>query len=128
MRHPLPVMFVLALSLALVLSSCGLQPGTATEPAGTTPAATTKPAGTTPSGEPVGRGADLMAKITAAPYAGPAQVPDAAALAGINRFAAELLLAALADEGNVMVSPVSVFLALAMTANGARGETEKAML
>jgi serine protease inhibitor len=47
----------------------------------------------------------------------------------INRFSAALLeLSAGNNKGNLMISPASVHLALAMAANGAEGETKAAML
>lgn len=47
----------------------------------------------------------------------------------VNRFSASLLSAAAEKkEGNLMVSPASVHLALAMAANGAEGSTKSAML
>ena len=56
-------------------------------------------------------------------------IPEEAARKTINRFSAALLeLSAGNNEGNLMISPASVHLALAMTANGAEGETKAAML
>lgn len=43
--------------------------------------------------------------------------------AEITDFGLELLWAAMGDDRNVLISPVSVYAALAMTANGARGDT-----
>jgi len=56
-------------------------------------------------------------------------VPEEAVSKAINRFSAALLeLSAGNNDGNLMISPASVHLALAMTANGAEGETKAAML
>lgn len=53
---------------------------------------------------------------------------DSQTLAGVRRFSAALLAKAIANKGNVLVSPASVFLALAMTMNGADKDTRVAML
>jgi Serine protease inhibitor len=70
--------------------------------------------------------------LAAAPAAGCVAspvMPEEAARMAINRFSAALLeVSAENNEGNLMVSPASVHLALAMTANGAEGETKAAML
>ena len=47
---------------------------------------------------------------------------------GINRFSAYLFMASVEKEGNVLVSPASVYLALAMTMNGADGQTKADIL
>jgi serpin B len=60
-----------------------------------------------------------------------AAVPTAGCSKGqaVNRFSAGLLqLSSENNPGNLMISPASVHLALAMTANGAEGETKAAML
>lgn len=44
-----------------------------------------------------------------------------------NQFALELLKTSLDEEGNTLISPLSVLCALAMTANGAKDETLKQM-
>jgi serpin B len=57
-----------------------------------------------------------------------AENPDIAALvAGNNAFACDLYQALHADAGNLLVSPYSISLALAMTYAGARGVTEQQM-
>jgi serine protease inhibitor len=71
---------------------------------------------------------DLMADIHAAKRPASPAPPDEAISKEINRFSAELLKASAANEGNVMISPASVYLALAMTLNGTDGETKAAML
>ena len=72
--------------------------------------------------------ADLMADIHAPEQPASTTPPDEAISKEINRFSAELLKASAANEGNVMISPASVYLALAMTLNGTDGETKAAML
>lgn len=66
---------------------------------------------------------DLMKDIKANDVAG--KPADDAFVSVHDDFAAKLLQAAFARSGgkNVLVSPLSVTLALAMTANGAKGET-----
>ena len=71
---------------------------------------------------------NLMADVQAAEWPKTPDNPDDTVVQGIHRFAAELLVTSLGNKGNVMVSPVSVFLALAMTLNGADGETRADML
>ncbi len=44
-----------------------------------------------------------------------------------NDFALELFKKSFAEEGNTIISPMSVLCALAMTANGAKGETQVQM-
>jgi serine protease inhibitor len=116
-RRPVrTALFLLSFSLLIsLLAACGT-PGTGA----TTPAANSTTTGTTAT---VNKGDNLMAGIQSAGWTATADVPDPATLQGINRFAANLLLSSTANKGNVMVSPLSVFLALAMTANGADGET-----
>lgn len=46
----------------------------------------------------------------------------------VQQFSDRLFFANISGQGNVMISPLSVFQALSMTANGAAGTTEKAML
>lgn len=75
------------------------------------------------------KGTDLMAGLSKSACAPRPTSPDEAARRGIGRFSADLLKASLEKNGgNVMVSPVSVFLALAMAANGAEGSTKADML
>ena len=46
----------------------------------------------------------------------------------VNQFSDRLFFATMHQQGNVMISPLSVFQALSMTVNGAAGATEKTML
>lgn len=71
---------------------------------------------------------DLMASIQASGIPDAAGEPDQKTIDEINQFAADLLLESAANEGNLMISPLSVFLALAMTMNGSAGETQSSML
>ncbi len=59
--------------------------------------------------------------------ASPAQI-DKAIKKESNAFAVDLFKKSAENEGNIMISPASVYLALAMTLNGADGETKTAML
>lgn len=73
--------------------------------------------------------ADLMAGVLPAARPSCPGLPEEGVRRAINRFSAVLLAAsAETKEGNLMVSPASVHLALSMTANGAEGETKAQML
>jgi len=67
------------------------------------------------------RAADLMADIVPGPVQG--KEADARFIENTAGFALDLFRHSLADDGNSLVSPTSVLLALAMTANGAAGAT-----
>ena len=75
-----------------------------------------------------GGAADLMADLKPSQQpASPAQI-DKAIKKESNAFAVDLFKKSAENEGNIMISPASVYLALAMTLNGADGETKTAML
>ena len=65
--------------------------------------------------------ADLMEGVT--PRTGEQRAPTTGESAALARFGLELFLSAPGGEENPLISPLSVITALAMTANGARGET-----
>ncbi len=65
---------------------------------------------------------DLMADVRAQPVSSVVQDPEADALAA-TEFSVRLFQACLTEGENTLVSPLSVLYALAMTANGAQGET-----
>lgn len=71
---------------------------------------------------------DLMSGITpSSPQTVPGTLePDF--LESLNTFSWKLMQASADQEGNVMLSPVSVYLALAMTLNGADAQTKTAIL
>ena len=72
--------------------------------------------------------ADLMADIKPSQQpTSPAQI-DEAIKKESNAFAVDLFKKSAENKGNIMISPASVYLALAMTLNGADGETKTAML
>lgn len=71
---------------------------------------------------------DLMTSVKASGMTDETAQPDQKILDGYNRFAADLILESAVNEGNLMISPLSVFLALAMTMNGSAGETQSSML
>ncbi len=73
-------------------------------------------------------GSDLMKDVQAEGWPQTADEPDPAYTASTNDFAWRLLLESMGSQGNVLVSPPSVYLALAMTLNGANHETRDAML
>lgn len=127
--------FLIMLSLLAVSCSAPSQTGGPTTTASTSPAAgpatsvktntaTTKPAGS--SAMPAGQ--DLMAGIQGVSWTGTPTKLDPRFMDTTRRFSADLLLQSIKNKGNVMVSPASVLLALAMTLNGADGETRQAML
>jgi len=102
--------------------------GPTTVPGGSTNPTTT-PSGSTPySSEALKKAIDLMSAVKASDRPASPALPDEVYRQTINRFSASLLVASLSKQGNVMISPASVYLALAMTLNGADGETKAAML
>ena len=107
------LLLVLIISIALMLSGCaGVTSGTnQTKAGGRLPAA-----------------ADLMADVKAQEWPTEAEAPDPIAIGQLNHFADQLLRQAVQNEGNVMISPASVYLALAMTLQGADGDTADAMM
>ncbi|NCA97942.1 MAG: serine proteinase inhibitor [Clostridia bacterium] len=121
---------VLMLSiLALVLSGCA-GPATSTSSASSPASDTTQESSgeTSRPPRPVSGANDLMASVKAVswpvePEALPAGWTDAT-----GRFAALLFQKSAANPGNFMISPASVYLALAMTLNGADSTTRDAML
>jgi serpin B len=56
------------------------------------------------------------------------QIPDSYFKDSVQQFSDALFVASSKDSGNIMVSPLSVFLALGMTANGAEGQTRETMV
>lgn len=70
---------------------------------------------------------NLMKGIQAAGTAVPGP-PGEEAREAMAAFASKLFEASAGNSGNVMVSPTSVYFALAMALNGADGETREAML
>ncbi len=74
------------------------------------------------------KSADLMKTVFAAARPETPALPSKTASQAFNRFSAALLKESAGNDGNVMISPASVFLALAMTLNGAYAETRDAML
>ncbi len=96
------------------------------------PSVSTDPTGTDgnstePIPEPPAKG-DLMASIVPASWDGVLNPVDPEIAASVQRYSADLLLRSIDNDYNVMVSPASVFLALAMTLNGADNETRDEMI
>lgn len=71
---------------------------------------------------------DLMADIVPASWDGVLNPVDPEIAASVQRYSADLLMSSIDNDYNVMVSPASVFLALAMTLNGADNETRDEMI
>lgn len=119
----------LCLALVLVLAACGDSGGSATTSPGggsTTTASQAEDTTTTTTG-----GMSPLASISSDLERRPAGAVDAdtlAAAAGLRAFgdAAYDLLAA-SNEGNIVYSPASIHLALAMTYAGAAGDTAAEM-
>lgn len=122
MKHRILIRLALLIVLALMLSSCS---------AISQPTPSTSAADPTSSAQPTQSfhpdEGDLMVDIIPAAWNGQAETQPALT-EGMTRFADELLLRSLNNDPNVLVSPASVFLALAMTMNGADGETRDAMI
>ena len=97
MKHATRSIAIIATALCLMLTAC-------------------TPAGTR----------DLMSGVPAAPASASSEVdPNAgkAVARSVNDFSWKLFQSALEREGNVMLSPLSVHIALSMAMNGAGGET-----
>ena len=115
--------------LALLTGACsvnGTTPGTTKSNEGTTGPTTGQT--TRPSGDVSLNAINLMSAVKGAQRPAVPEMPDAKYRQALNRFSAELMQAVSGNKGNLMVSPASVYLALAMTMNGAEGETREAML
>lgn len=113
MRQRSVFLLICLICIGLVLSGCSFSLSIGKDPT---------------SNANVGKPVDLMADIKAGEWHETPEVPGQAALQGISRFSARLLQESSKNSGNVMISPASVFLALAMTVNGADSETKDAML
>ncbi|NLW11908.1 MAG: hypothetical protein GX028_07845, partial [Clostridiaceae bacterium] len=97
----------------------------------TDPSASTDPTDSGSSSEPVSEPpakGDLMASIVPAAWDGVLNPVDPGIAAAVQRYSADLLMSSIDNDYNVMVSPASVFLALAMTLNGADNETRDEMI
>ncbi len=70
---------------------------------------------------------NLMKDVVAAGWPTTADQPDADYTQSMQAFAWKLMQETMADDGNVLISPSSVYLALAMTLNGADTDTLTAM-
>ncbi|MGB4589596.1 MAG: serpin family protein [Clostridiaceae bacterium] len=71
---------------------------------------------------------DLMKKVNASELGEIGRIPSGNARASIAYFTVELLKSSMKNEGNLMISPASVYFALGMTLNGAEGETKAEMI
>ncbi|MGI6298201.1 MAG: serpin family protein [Saccharofermentanales bacterium] len=125
-------LLAVGLIIALVLSGCSFSGSTNTTAATSGSLPTSAPTGNStsaPSGNSLAGAVDLMADYQGKGW-GTAEIgePVSAAINGMRRFSAALFAESAKNKGNVLVSPVSVFLALAMTLNGADNETRTAML
>jgi len=71
---------------------------------------------------------DLMKKVNASELGETGRVPSGDVRHGIAYFSVELLKSSMKNEGNLMISPASVYFALGMTLNGAEGDTKAEMI
>lgn len=71
---------------------------------------------------------DLMANVQAAERPANPAGPDSVFIDSVGEFSWRLFQKTAKVKGNILVSPASVYLALAMTMNGAGGTTRNAML
>ena len=71
---------------------------------------------------------DLMANVKAGEKPSVPSEPDEEFVRSVGDFSWKILQQATAEEGNILVSPASIYLALAMTLNGADSTTRQAML
>lgn len=71
---------------------------------------------------------DLMAQVERSAWPEAPDTLDPHYKQALFDFAWDLFQRSAAEDGNVLISPASVYLALAMTYNGASGETQQAML
>lgn len=71
---------------------------------------------------------DLMANVRAARQPDSPAEPDMKFVGSVGDFSWKLLQESARQEGNILVSPASVYLALAMTLNGSDTTTRQAMI
>lgn len=138
MKRLFSLMLALVLLLSTILAAGCASPSTSptSGPATSPPSGTTNGSANGSSGASNGttgptaakKAADLMLAVRAAERPANPGLPATGVRQGFNRFAAALLKASAGSKGNVMVSPASVYLALAMALNGADGETRAAMV
>jgi serpin B len=129
MQRELVLGIMAVLGVLLVMSACGGRPLEPLNPQGAEPQGENDMPEDNPTGEPIpeggfetaqsGRSRDLKPVV--------AQGDEAELVSDNSQFAFDLLHAVESDEGNLIYSPYSVSLALAMTYAGARGETATQM-
>ncbi|MDP2891916.1 MAG: serpin family protein [Bacillota bacterium] len=73
-------------------------------------------------------GGDLMAEIVPATWPAAPDQLDSKFSADVSDFSWDIFKNSGKNSGNVLISPVSIYLALGMALNGAQGETREAML
>ena len=117
MKHQAILCLLLIAALLLGCTGCAAGSGTPTEPH--TPVSPTEPAAP-------GKTVDLMADVKPA-AARSGDKPDPKAAAAATDFSLRLFRAGSQADKNTLLSPLSVLSALAMTANGAKGDTLKQM-
>lgn len=124
MKHKMILILAGFLTVSLFMGSCAVF-------APNVPSDTSQPEQTSGTNKPLPKppsDGDLMADIIPAAYNGNLEEVDPDIALSVQRYSEILLRKSLQNSGNVMVSPASVFLALAMTMNGADGQTREEML
>ncbi len=115
------ILISIVICLSLLVGGCAAV--TTTQPTTVAPSNTSETSQTSTL-----NAVNLMASLSSAAWSVTPGVPSTEQLRSLNRFMAGLLQESLTNEGNVLISPLSVFLALTMTVNGAEGKTREAML
>lgn len=129
MKRLFSLIFMLASILALVLAGC-TGPVSSSGPASESASENTQESSgeTSRTPQPASGANDLMADVSSAAWpVEPEPLPEGWS-GGASRFSALLFQKSAENPGNFMVSPASVYLALAMTLNGADTTTRDAML
>lgn len=125
MKRSLSLLLAAAMFLSIALAAGGCSSNSTQA---TTNPSTTETGSGTSAGTTNGKSVDLMKVVLAAERPTNPDIPSDKVREAFNRFAAALAKASAENKGNVMISPASVLFALAMTLNGANGETRTAML
>jgi serpin B len=129
MQRELVLGTVIVLGILLVMSACDGHAFDSFRPQEVEPQAVNETPNDNPTGEPAPDAGFEVAQSARSRDLKPVVGQDdwAALVKGNNQFAFDLLHAVESDEGNLVYSPYSVSLALAMTYAGARGETARQM-
>lgn len=83
---------------------------------------------TTGCAQKTAKATNLMENVNAEEQPATTTLPDGAYIDSLNYFASSLFVSCAENTGNVMISPMSVYLALAMTVNGTDNNTKTEIL